>query len=163
MIFPLIIFALGLGVVAAYEGSSKTHAWVDEHVQALKDAVAAHQAAEVHLDAAMQAVPSPGGVSAPAAQQQLAQDHTATAQIATGMTAHKTAQMAQTAQTPVQRAAAGWMAALTFAMQEQIKMFVALQVAKNPQERDVAQKLFDAAVNRIRDVKIELSKLGVRV
>jgi hypothetical protein len=159
MIFPLLLLALGLGTVAAYELSSKTHAWVDEHVDAIKGAIAAHQVAEDHLDAAQAALPP----EAPAAQQQLAQDHAVAALGANAAGAHKTAQGAATAQTPSQRAVAMWMAALTLAMQEQIKMFAAIQIAQNQVERTLAQKQYDYAVGKIRSAKGELSKLGVHV
>jgi hypothetical protein len=161
MIFPLLLLALGLGTVAAYELSSKTHEWVDEHVDAIKGAITAHQVAEVHLDAAQAALP-PGGASA-VAQQQLAQDHAVAALGANATGAHKTAQGAATAQTPSQRAVAMWMAVLTLAMQDQIKMFAALQIAKNQLERAAAQKQYDDAVGKIRNAKGELSKLGVNV
>jgi hypothetical protein len=162
MIFPLILLALGLGAVTAYELSSKTHEWVDAHVDAIKGAIAAHQGAEDHLNAAQSALP-PGDAPAPAAQQQLAQDHAVAALGANAAGAQKTAHGAATAQTPSQRAVAAWMAALTLAMQDQIKMFAALQIAKNQVERALAQKQYDYAVDKIRSAKGELSKLGVHV
>lgn len=178
MIFPLILFALGLGAVAAYEFSPSTRTWVDEHVRALQDAKGAHSVAEAHLDAAAQAAP-PLGAPMSAAQQQVAQGHAATAQAATATAAQKTALVAATARTQAQRAVAIWMAALTLAMQEQIAALTRLQIAKSQlgaprhrtptellqregfqQELEAAQKAFDAAVERIRQAKIELSKLG---
>lgn len=159
---PLILIALGLGAVAAYEFSPKTHEWVDEHVHAIKDALAALRVAEAHLDAAQATLP-PGGASVPADQQQLAQDHATAALGANAAGAQRMAHGAATAQTSAQRAVAIWMATLTLAMQDQIKMFAALQIAKNQQERAAAQKQFDDAVNKIRNAKIELSRLGVHV
>jgi hypothetical protein len=153
---PLILIALGLGAVAAYEFSPKTHAWIDEHVQAFKDAVAAHKAAEAHLDAVAQAAPSNG---APAPDVQLAQDHAAAAQAATAVAADKTAKMAQTARTQAQRATATWMAALTLAMQDQIKALAALQIARGA-EMAAAKMAFDDAVARIARAKSELSRLS---
>lgn len=157
MIFPLVMLALALGAVAAYEFSPTTHQWVDDHVQALKDAMAAHKAAEAHVDAASQAAPL-GGTPAPVAQQQVAQDHTSAAHAATVVAAQKTAIVAQTAKTQAQRATATWMAALTLAMQDQIKAFAALQIARGA-EAVAAQKAFDEAVARIAAAKTELAYL----
>lgn len=50
---PLILLALGLGAaVAAYELSPRAHAIVDDYARAIRDAHAAHRAADAHLDAA---------------------------------------------------------------------------------------------------------------
>lgn len=47
---PLLFLALVLGAGwAAYEFSPKTHAWVDDHVRAIRGAIAAHQSADAHL------------------------------------------------------------------------------------------------------------------
>ena len=49
---PLLLLALGLGALATYEFSPKTHEWVDAHVQAVRDALHANDAASANLDAA---------------------------------------------------------------------------------------------------------------
>jgi hypothetical protein len=85
-VIPLIFLALLLGAgLAAYEFSPRAHAWVDEHVRALHEAIAAHRAADAHLGTAhatidahqamqqagardpwAQTAPSPAPASAPA-------------------------------------------------------------------------------------------------
>jgi hypothetical protein len=151
MIFPLILLALGIGAVAAYEFSPKTHQWVDDHVQAFKDVTAAHRVVDAHLDAAAQAAASPAG--APAAQ-----DHAAAATAANQIAVQATTQMAETAQTDVQRLMTTSMAALTHAMQDQINAFSALQVARGL-DRASAQRAFDDAVERVRVARLALAAL----
>jgi hypothetical protein len=158
MIFPLLLLAL----VAVYEFSPRAHEWTDTHVNAIKAAIAAHKVAEAHLNAAQSALP-PGGASASATQQQLAQDHAVAAQGANAAGAQKTAHGAATAQTSTQRAVATWTAALTLAMQEQIKMFAALQITQSKAEHAAAQQQYDEATGKIQNAKIELAKLGVNV
>ena len=54
---PLILLAIGLGVaLTAYEFSPKTHAWVDEHVAAVRAAIAAHSEADAHISDAQAAM-----------------------------------------------------------------------------------------------------------
>ncbi len=55
---PFILLALGLGAAAAYAFSPSTHQWVDAHVEAVKDALHAHDAASAHLDAAHEMIAS---------------------------------------------------------------------------------------------------------
>lgn len=69
MIPLVLLLALGLGALATYEFSSKAHAWVDAHVQAVKDALHSNDAASSHLDAAQatiaQAPPTAADAAAP--------------------------------------------------------------------------------------------------
>lgn len=150
MIFPLILLAIGLGAVAVYGLSPTTHQWVDDHVQAFKDAMTAHQAAEAHLEAA---APSPD--QPPSAAQQ---DHVAAAHVATQAAAQATAQMATASQTQAQRLATTCMASLTHAMQDQIRALATLQIARGT-ERATAQRAFDDAIARIADAKACLAAL----
>lgn len=56
MISLVILLGLGVAALAAYEFSPKTHAWVDEHVAAIRAAVAAHSEADAHIADAQAAV-----------------------------------------------------------------------------------------------------------
>jgi hypothetical protein len=52
-VLPLILLALGLGVaVAAYELSPRAHVILDDYARAIREAHAAHRAADAHLGAA---------------------------------------------------------------------------------------------------------------
>jgi hypothetical protein len=52
-VLPLILLALGLGAaVAAYELSPRTHVIFDDYARAIREAHAAHRAADAHLDGA---------------------------------------------------------------------------------------------------------------
>lgn len=55
MILLILAIALGVGL-SAYEFSPKTHEWADDHVRAIRDAIAAHHEADTKLDAAQAAV-----------------------------------------------------------------------------------------------------------
>lgn len=170
MIFPLILIALGIGALAVY-ASPSGRKWFDEHLFAVKGAATANKTAEEQLEAAAQAAP-PTGPAADPALQQVAQRHTTAAKTATQAAAQKTAQIALTAQTPQQRAVATWMAALTLAMQDQIKAFTALQIARGTGgSLSATRRASTAALEmvlaghraRVATAKDELTKLGVSV
>jgi hypothetical protein len=152
VIFPLILIVLGLGAVAAYEFSPRTHAWVDEHVQAIKDAALAHQAADRHLDVAA-STPDP----------QLAQQNLDAARTAAWMAAQHTTTAAQGAKTDRQRAVVAQTAILNLATQDLLGAVAALQAAKSKNiagELDAAQKTYDATLARLARVKSDFAKLG---
>ena len=160
MIFPLILIALGIGALAVY-ASPSGRKWFDEHLFAVKGAATANKTAEEHLEAAAQAAPPTGPAAAPALQQ-VAQRRTTAAKTATQEAAQKTARVAQTAQTPQQRAVAAWMAALTLALQDQIKAFTALQIARGTGASTAALETALAGHRaRVATAKDELTKLGV--
>jgi hypothetical protein len=101
---PLLFIALVLaGGLAAYEFSPGTHVWVDDHVAALRAAVAAHREADAHMQTAATAA-SAGDVAK-------AQQHVAEAGAANQVAAQKTTDAATTAKTPSQRQAAAQSAA----------------------------------------------------
>jgi hypothetical protein len=52
---PLIIAALAIGALAAYELSPKVHAWVDDHIRALQLLFASVRASRAHIEAARSA------------------------------------------------------------------------------------------------------------
>lgn len=90
---PLIFLALVLSAaLATYEFSPKTHAWVDDHVRAVREALAAHQAADAQL-AAAKAAPDPD----------TAAQHARAADAANRAAAQGTAEAAKTAKTDAQR------------------------------------------------------------
>jgi hypothetical protein len=157
---PLIfLFALGLGAFATYELSPKAHAWVDEHV---RDAIAAHDDADAHLDVAGQIAAQPVATQEGwIAQVHATRDRVLAAHAATSAAASSTAQAAATAKTPQQRAVATWMAALTLAKQDQIRAYAAASQAQAPQARVLAQSQFADAAARVLQAKNELGKLGV--
>lgn len=94
--FPLLFIALFFGVgLAAYELSSDTHTWVDDHVLAIRAAFAAHRAADAHMQTAANA--------AHAGDLPTAVQHVAEASEANKAAAQRTAAAAGTAQTPQQR------------------------------------------------------------
>lgn len=96
---PILILAVALaGGLAAYQFSPAAHAWVDDHVAALRAAIAAHREADTHLQSAAAAT-SAGDVAA-------AQDHVAQAGAANQVAAQKTTEAAIAAKTPGQRQAA---------------------------------------------------------
>lgn len=160
---PLIfLFALGLGAIATYELSPKAHAWVDEHVQAIRDAITAHDVADQHLDVAGQIAAQPAATQEGwLGQVRAVSDRVLAAHDATSAAALNTAQAAATAKTPQQRAVATWMAALTLAKQDQVRAFALYQSAGSAQDRIAAQTQFADADARARRAKTELSKLGV--
>lgn len=160
---PLIfLFALGLGALATYELSPKAHAWVDEHVQAVRDAIAAHDDADAHLDLAGQIAAQPAATQEGwIAQVHATRDRVLAAHAATASAALSTAQAAATAKTPQQRAVATWMAALTLAKQDAIRAYDAAFAAQNAQTRTLAQRQYADATARVLQAKSELGKLGV--
>ena len=90
---PLIFLAIVLSAaLATYEFSPKAHAWVDDHVRAVREALAAHQAAEAQL-AAAKAAPDPA----------TAAEHARAADAANRDAARETAEAAKTAKTDAQR------------------------------------------------------------
>jgi hypothetical protein len=93
MILLILAIALGVGL-SAYEFSPKTHEWTDEHVRAIRDALAAHRVADENLDSA-KAAPDPA----------IAAQHVQAAAAANREAAHHTTTAAQTAKTDPQRAA----------------------------------------------------------
>lgn len=100
----LLFIALALaGGLAAYEFSPGTHTWVDDHVAALRAAIAAHQEADAHMQSAAIAA-STGDVGK-------AQQRVAEAGAANQVAAQKTTDAAVTAKTPQQRQAAAQSAA----------------------------------------------------
>jgi hypothetical protein len=152
VIFPLIFIALGLGAVAAYEFSPRAHTWVDEHVQAIKDAALAHQVADGHLDAA-----------ASTTDPQLAQQHVDAARAATWQAVQQTTTAAQGAKTDRQRAVVAQTAILNLATQDLLGAVAALQVAKSRHiagELEAAQKAYDATLARLARVKADFARLG---
>jgi hypothetical protein len=109
VVIPLLFIALGLGAVAAYEFSARTHTWVDEHARVLRDALIAHRVADAHLSAARAA-------EHPA----IAVQHAHAATTANRMAAQKTAVAAETAKTEPQRAAAVKSATLVLVREDEI-------------------------------------------
>ncbi len=173
MIPLLVILLLGAGALAAYQFSSKTHAWVDDHVKAVRAALAAHDAAQAHLDESTKAPPgSPQ-----------AQAHAENARPAISEGADKVAEAAKTAKTAQQRAVAAQMALLTVALQDQAKAVTAIHAIQADRPRVEHQSLVDHdprllvaneqqlvearqfladAVERIRRARSALAELGVR-
>jgi hypothetical protein len=133
MIFPLLLLVLGAGAFAAYELSPKTHAWVDDHVQALRAALAAHLAADAHLDAAA-AMPNP--------VQQLE-----AAQAANRVAAQMTTQAAQAAKTLDQQAAAAQSAAAVVARANKILSWIEHAHDQAIQDAGVAHQVADIHVD----------------
>lgn len=118
MIFPLILLALGIGVFAAYELSPTTHAWVDTHVQAVKDSLAAHDDAQRHLaDATITATSAPPAAPTPAPMDPAVAQKLAAAREAAREAAKQSAIAAQTAKSPQEKAVATFMAQRTLAVQ----------------------------------------------
>lgn len=130
---PLLLLVLGAGAFAAYELSPKTHAWVDEHVQALRGALAAHFAADAHLNAAA-AEPNP--------MQQLK-----AAQAANQVAAQMTTQAAQAAKTLDQQAAAAQSAAAVVARADKILSWIEHTHAQAIQDAGVAHQVADMHVD----------------
>jgi hypothetical protein len=94
--FPLILIALALGAgLAAYTFSPKAHEWVDVHIAAIQQAIAAHQEAEGHMKTAAGAAASGDPVTA---GHELAQ-----ANASNQKAAQDTATAAGTAKTPQQQ------------------------------------------------------------
>jgi hypothetical protein len=101
---PLLVIAIALaGGLAAYQFSPSAHAWVDDHVAALRAAIAAHREADAHLQTAAIAT-SAGDVAK-------AQQHVAEAVAANQVAARKTTDAVVAAKTPSQRQAAAQSAA----------------------------------------------------
>jgi hypothetical protein len=104
-VIPLLVLALALGVgLATYELSPRAHAWVDEHARAIREALAAHRAADAHL-AAAETAPHPA----------IAVDHASAAAAANRDAARETVAAAQAARTDDQRASASRSAVLVVA------------------------------------------------
>jgi hypothetical protein len=98
---PLLLLAIAFGVgLATYEFSPRAHAWVDDHVRAIRGAIAAHGAADAHLAAAEAA-----------AHPAIAADHASAASAANRDAARETATAATTARTEKERQAAAESAA----------------------------------------------------
>lgn len=96
---PLLFVALALaGGLAAYQISPRTHAWVDDHVAALRAAIAAHREAETHLQTA--------AIAAGAGDVATSRQHVAEAGAANQVAARQTTAAAVAAKTPSQRQAA---------------------------------------------------------
>lgn len=90
---PFLFIALALAAgLAAYETLPRAHAWLDEHVQALRNAFTAHRTADTHLAAAKSA-PDPVTVV----------QHVHAATVANRGAAQETATAAKTARTEQQR------------------------------------------------------------
>jgi hypothetical protein len=143
---PLLFIALALGAgLAAYEFSPKAHAFVDDHVNAIRDAIAAHQVADSHLDQAKAAAdvhdatqdawavsgpPAPGTFDPAAAWDtiraqsaallQHAKESLAAAHQANGIAAANTAVALPTAKTDQQMATAASSAVAVDTRQKQI-------------------------------------------
>ena len=101
---PLLLLALVLaGGFAAYEVSPDTHTWIDDHVAAIRAAIAAHRMADAHMQSAADATAK--GDSAKAEQ------HVAEAGAANQAAAKKTTEAAVAAKTAPQRQAAAQSAA----------------------------------------------------
>lgn len=110
---PLLFMALALGTgLAIYEFSPGSHAWVDEHVAALRAAIAAHREADVHMQSAGAAA-SRGDVAA-------AQQHVAEADAANKVAAQKTTEAGIAARTPPQKQATAQSAAKVVDRAQQI-------------------------------------------
>jgi F0F1-type ATP synthase membrane subunit b/b' len=93
--FWVAALVLGFGALAAYTFSPKMHARIDEHIQAIRDALAAHQEADAKLATAANA-PDPA-----TAEQNLTEAHAHNQEAA-----KNTATAASTAKTPEQKATA---------------------------------------------------------
>ena len=99
---PLILLALGLtAALAAYELSPRAHEWVDDHVRAIRGAIAAHKEADAHLVAAKAASDPATGA-----------DRARAAGAANRDAARGTAEAAKTAKTDAQRQVAAQSAAV---------------------------------------------------
>ena len=109
MIFPFLLLALGLGAIAAYKFSPTAHAWTDEHVKAIEDAIVAHRVAELHVDAAH------ASTDPVEASTQLA-----AAKTATDVQSNRTVDAAKTSQTPDQRTATAASATAVMDRQQRI-------------------------------------------
>lgn len=154
MIPLLVILLFGASALAAYGLSPKTHAWVDEHVRAVREALATHDVAQAHLD----------------------QGQTEKARQAISESADKVAEAAKAAKDKQQRAVAAQMALLTTALGDQAHALTAVLAAQHqlgtaglPQQVLEARQVLEAAqaqladsVERIRRAKSALAALGVR-
>jgi hypothetical protein len=104
--------------------------------------------------------------------------HAGAALAAATVAAQKATQSVQSAQTTTQHAIATWTGALSLAMQDQIKAFMALGIANNKllqapgaqggeyayrlMDREVAQKAYDDATTRVARAKLMLAGFGVQ-
>lgn len=177
---PIVLLVLGLGALAAYELSPDTHAWVDEHIQAIRDSHDAHAEAQEHLGVAtlVATAPSPGAPVAPPPPSatvpappdasalswrdrvRVVRDKLAAAQAATQVAAQKTAIAAKAASTPKEKAVAAATADRTLAMQTLIQSMYDLLGASQDFQRDYARRRIEDAQARIKRADAELLHLG---
>jgi hypothetical protein len=105
---PILILLVVAGIgFAAYEASPKVHAYIDEHVAAIHDSIAAHSAADAHEEQAATAAQSAVNASSPEEAHgwlQRAWAHIQQAAAANAAAASSTATAASTAATPQQKA-----------------------------------------------------------
>lgn len=109
----LILVIAGIGF-ASYEASPKIHAYIDEHVQAINDSIAAHSAADAHEEQAAAAAQVAVNASSPEEAHgwlQRAWAHIQQAAAANAAAASSTVAAASTAATPQQKAATAQSAA----------------------------------------------------
>lgn len=176
MILPFIILALGIGVIAAYEWSPKTHGWVDDHIKAMQSAWGSHQAADTHLaeaQAIMSQLPPPGSPT-PAPTPVPVQPEQPTiakrgmdyleslwhAVLAHQDSVHSTVDAAKTAQTPAQKQAAVDSAAQVEARQPKIDAALKLLGVGECGLRSyskVSPKIRDAIVAKLRGAGMEVT------
>lgn len=166
MIFPLVLLALGVAAFATYEISPKAHEWVDEHVQAVNGALAAHAAATDHLDAvkasAPTAPPSEGAphITAAATNVVIAAKKSIEAKkAATAMGDHPAAEAAHRV--------ADLVAALTAAKADEIEATSQLQVFQgagygHSAHAQLLQQRIQSAQNREAVLQDQLAMIGQR-
>jgi hypothetical protein len=125
-VIPLLILAIALSAgLATYEFSPKAHTWVDDHVRALRGAVAAHHDADTKLDAAQAAVDvhavATQGSTAPGSDLlQHAWDSLKAAAQANAAAAVHSTTVLETAKTDQQKAVGAQSAAVVAARQKRI-------------------------------------------
>ena len=171
---PLVVLALLLSAgLATYEFSGRAHAWVDDHARAMREALAAHRAADAHLDAAttawmeyahamhdalaaQQAADAHRGAAATASDPAVAAQHAGATLIADQVAAQKKAEATQAAQVSAQHASSAEAANQAAAQ----NTAVMAQTAKTPDQQVAAAGSAAAVVDREAKVKDALAHLG---
>jgi hypothetical protein len=160
-VIPLIVIALLVSAgLATYEFSGRAHEWVDEHVRAMRSALAAHESADASLAAAKAAA------DAHAAANHAAAEHLAAAKAAPG--SNEAGVRTAAAADLLNSAARGFMDAMHYvfsadtanraAAQETGK---AVKAAKTDDQRAIAAQSATAVVDRGEKIKAALAQLGV--
>jgi hypothetical protein len=153
---PLVLLIALASTLALVKASPKAHSWVDQHTQSLADALFAHRVADDHLQAAQAPMSPLGWVREQWDRIQSAH----AAQIATQVAAMKTADAAQTAQTPKQRQDVADSAATVIDRQAKITMTLQqlgvgeCSVRSYPK---VAARIRDALIARLRAEKMDVT------